>query len=210
MSLGVESEALQLQSFTKVLDGGGENMEATKKCKNCQSTIDAKAQKCPHCQSDLRSWFYRHKILLTAIVVFTIFSVVTVTGKESSQKENTATSTTTQQSKSEAQQESPKPSPMKITARDLADDFDANQVAAEARWKDKFVEFSATISNITDSGISFSSIATKDFSFTQISCRVEDKTQLLNIKNGQTITVRGVIGTQTIGVIDMGQCQVIS
>lgn len=186
-------------------------MEATKKCKNCQSEIDAKAKKCPHCQSDLRNWFYRHLILTGILVSFFIFSVmVTTTGKESSQKKNTATSTTTQQSKSEALQESPKPSPMKIAARDLADDFDANQVAAEAQWKDKFVEFSATISNITNTGISFSNIATKDFSLTQISCQVEDKNQLLKIRNGQTITVRGVVGTQTIGVIEVKQCEIAS
>ena len=66
------------------------------------------------------------------------------------------------------------------------------------------------ISNITDSGISFSNIATKDFSLTQISCKVEDKSQLLNIKNGQTVTVRGVVDTQTIGVIDVKQCEIIS
>lgn len=34
-----------------------------KKCTSCQSDIDDKAKKCPHCQTDQRNWFMRHKIL---------------------------------------------------------------------------------------------------------------------------------------------------
>lgn len=98
---------------------------------------------------------------------------------------------------------------MKITASELADDFDANQVAAEEKWKGKLVEFSAEISNITETGISFQNVASKDFSLTQISCRIKDKQQLLPLKNGQSVTVRGVVGEQTIGVIDVSQCEIV-
>ena len=186
-------------------------MEATKKCKNCQSEIDAKAKKCPHCQSDLRNWFQRNLILTGILASVIVLWTMSFSSASNSQKKNMPTSSaTTQQSKTEIQPESPKPSPLKITARELADDFDSNQVAAEAKWKDKFVEFSATISNITDAGISFHDVATKDFSLTQISCRVEDKTQLLPLKNSQTVTVRGVVGTQTIGVIEVRQCEIAS
>ncbi|TSC86267.1 MAG: hypothetical protein G01um10147_979 [Microgenomates group bacterium Gr01-1014_7] len=106
---------------------------------------------------------------------------------------------------------SPQPTatPEKINARDLADDFDNNQVAAEAKWKDKLVEFSAEISNITDTGISFQNVATKQFSMAQISCKIQDKEQLLPLKNGQTVTVKGVVGTQTIGVIEVKNCEVV-
>ena len=185
-------------------------MDTTKKkCKNCQSEIDVKAKKCPQCQSDLRNWFARHPIL-TGLIVFAILAPIIVASSGGDKKSTTSQVATNEQKQESQNLESPKPSPTKITARALADDFDANQVSAEAKWKDKYVEFSATISNITDSGISFSNIATKDFSLTQISCKVEDKSQLLNIKNGQTVTVRGVVDTQTIGVIDVKQCEIIS
>lgn len=101
------------------------------------------------------------------------------------------------------------PTPEKIRARDLADDFDDNQVAAKDKWKDKFVEFSSQISNITDSGISFYNVASKQFSATQISCRIKDKQQLLPLKNGQTVTIRGVVSGQTIGVIGISGCEVV-
>jgi hypothetical protein len=98
---------------------------------------------------------------------------------------------------------------LKITAKELADDFDANQVAAEAKWENKLVEFSATISNITDSGVSFSNVASKEFSMTQVSCKIKDKQQLMSIKNGEKVMVRGVVGKQTIGVIDLNDCEIV-
>lgn len=103
----------------------------------------------------------------------------------------------------------PAPVAMQITAKQLADDFDANQVAAEANWEGKLVEFNAEITNITDTGISFGNIASKQSSLTQISCAVTDKEQLMSLKNGQMITVQGVVGKQSIGVIDVSNCKVI-
>lgn len=34
----------------------------TKKCEKCQLDIPLKATKCPHCQTDLRSWWRRHPV----------------------------------------------------------------------------------------------------------------------------------------------------
>lgn len=182
-----------------------------KKCKSCQTEIDSKAKKCPHCQADQRGWFRRHPILTGILVLFIIGMVGAIGssgGKNSSQsavdsnKNTQAAITTTNETKAT-------PAPEKINVRDLADDFDSNQVAAEAKWKDKLIEFSAQISNITDTGISFSNIASKQFSMTQISCRVQDKQQLLPLKNDQTVTVKGVVGSQTIGVIEVKNCEVV-
>jgi len=103
----------------------------------------------------------------------------------------------------------PTPPAMQITGKQLADDFDANQVAAEAKWEGKLVEFSAEIINITDTGLSFSNVASKQFSLTQISCKIADKEQLMSLKNGQVVTVQGVVGKQTIGVIDLKDCKVV-
>jgi hypothetical protein len=99
---------------------------------------------------------------------------------------------------------------MKIDVKTLGDAFNANQVAAEKEWGGKLVEFSAEIGNITDGSISFQKVDSKEFSITQISCRLKNKDQALNVQNGQTITVQGVVGNQTIGVIDLSQCIVVS
>lgn len=136
------------------------------------------------------------KWVLIVIVGIIVLGVIAGSGKGGSK---TSTSS------------SPTPAPVaeKVTARQLADDFDENQVAAEAKWQDKLVEFSAKVTNITDSGLSFSNVASKDFSLAQINCRIKDKQQLLTLKNGQTVTVRGIVGKQTIGVIDLSDCEVV-
>lgn len=177
-----------------------------KKCKSCQTEIDSKAKKCPHCQSDQRSWFARHPIL-TGILGLILLSIVArgVGGGESNTQP-----TATKNSSNVEEKATPTPVPEKINVEDLADDFDANQVAAEAKWKGKLVEFSAEITNITDFGLSFRNIATaKEFSFTQVSCKIKDKQQLLSLANGQIVTVRGVVKSQTIGVISVSDCEVV-
>lgn len=61
----------------------------TKLCKHCRKEIDSKANKCPHCQSDLRNWFVRHPILTVILVLF-VFGIFGSTGNK---KGNTNTST---------------------------------------------------------------------------------------------------------------------
>lgn len=136
------------------------------------------------------------------MVLFVIGIVVAIAGSGGDKGSKVANQTSNQQP-TQVQE------PMKITAKELADDFDANQVAAENKWKGKLIEFSAEISNITDTGLSFQNVGSKQYSVTQISCRVTDKQQLLPLKNGQMVTVKGTVGGQTIGVIDVSDCQVV-
>lgn len=46
-----------------------------KKCKDCQKEIDPKATKCPHCQTDQRNWFMKHKIT-TFVLVLILLSII--------------------------------------------------------------------------------------------------------------------------------------
>ncbi|HBC72990.1 MAG: hypothetical protein UX91_C0006G0182 [Candidatus Amesbacteria bacterium GW2011_GWB1_47_19] len=163
--------------------------------------IDAKARKCPHCQTDQRIWFARHPILTGLLVLFVIGILGTAMGGGNKSGSGPAGTSDAQPTVA--------PVAQKITAGQLADDFDANQVAAEANWKGKVVEFSAVVSNITDSGISFYNVASKEFSMTQISCRISDKNQLMSLTNGQSVTVRGTVGSQTIGVVGLDDCTVV-
>lgn len=141
------------------------------------------------------------KWIAIIFIVLIIIGVVSGSGK-SGNNQKTVSNENTQKEKQVEE-------PTKITARELADDFESNQVAAENKWKDKLVEFSAVITNITDSGLSFSNVTSKEFSLTQISCRIKDKQQLLPLKKEQSVTVRGVVGDQTIGVIDVSDCSVV-
>ncbi|MCW1949657.1 MAG: hypothetical protein KIH89_004440 [Candidatus Shapirobacteria bacterium] len=66
-----------------------------KKCKSCQSEIDDKAKKCPHCQTDQRNWFIQHKVATVILGIFILGGVIpslTVGNKVSS---NTSSTTST-------------------------------------------------------------------------------------------------------------------
>lgn len=138
-----------------------------------------------------------------------VFVVLIIIGIFAGGNQSTTKKTEPAQKTPAAEAEPTLAEPMQITADDLADAFDENQVAAESEWGGKYVEFSAEISNITDTGISFHNVASKEFSLTQIGCRVKDKESLLPLKNGQVVKVRGTVGKQTVGVIDIKDCQVI-
>lgn len=152
-----------------------------------------------------KNFFAKHKILTVILVLIILGVIAAATGGDKTTNNQTSKSNGTAQPQEQEAQE-----PMKITATELIDDFDSNQVAAEKKWKGKFVEFSAEITNITDSGLSFSQVSSsKEFSLAQISCRVKDKQELLPLKNGQTVTVQGIVGSQTIGVIDVSNCEIL-
>lgn len=80
-----------------------------KKCKSCQSEIDDKAKKCPHCQADQRGWFGRHPIL-TGILGLVIFFVVVgaIGGSGNKNSNQTITTTTTNNSSPTPSSDQPK------------------------------------------------------------------------------------------------------
>ena len=174
-----------------------------KTCKSCQSEISEKAKKCPKCQTDQRNWFVRHKIL-TGIVVLVLLGIVIGAAGGDTDSENKNNTTTPSGNAVEEKKKA-----QKISADDLADDFDANQPAAEKKWKDKYVQFTSEVTNITEDSIAFSNVGSKEFSTTQINCEVENEDELLPLKNGKKATVRGTIGDQFIGVITVTECTVV-
>lgn len=148
------------------------------------------------------------KFLKWGAIVFVgliVIGVIASFGKSGSTTPTSGSNTTTQKQ----EERTPAKEPEQVTATEIADDFDGNQVAAESKWNGKYVQFTAVVSNITDSGLSFTNVGSKQFSLTQISCKISDKQSLLSLKNGESVTVKGTIGKQTIGVIDMTDCEVI-
>ena len=61
-----------------------------KKCKACQTEIDSKATKCPHCKADQRGWFRRHPIL-TGILILFVIGLIGSAGKGGSSSTATPT-----------------------------------------------------------------------------------------------------------------------
>jgi hypothetical protein len=154
-----------------------------KKCKSCKSEIDAKATKCPHCQADQRGWARRHPILTGLLVLFIVGSVMAAAGggEKKTQTTNNNTAANTDSTKqTQSAQEKPVAEATKVVTTDFIAEFDKNQLAAEEKYKDKLVEFTAVIANISEDimGTPFLSLKPSDdkyYAGTTIKCDFKEK-----------------------------------
>ena len=125
-----------------------------KKCKSCQEKIDDKAIKCPHCQTDLRSWFRRHPILtgLGAVIVFliaigTLGSPTKEEGVPATKPETTTKEATTSKPEEKTEEEKvvEKPTPTEELQQTGADLLPPREEAkgivkakAESEWENDY------------------------------------------------------------------------
>jgi len=102
--------------------------------------------------------------------------------------------------------------PIKVTAAQIGRDYHNNKVAAERKWAGKYVEFTGTVLNISDSWTPSVSFNLPPELFAQMVCNVSDESELAgpNLMSGKTATVRGTIeGDQMLGVVRMTDCTVL-
>ncbi len=173
-----------------------------KKCKQCRSEIDSKAKKCPQCQSDQRGWFARHPIL-TGLLLLIIISAIASGGnakKDSATDSNKSAADTTV-------------TPVDTTS--FIAEFDQNQLSAETKYKNTLVQFTGVINNISEDivGTPFLSIKPSSDQYyfgTTIKCSFKNQSDLLNVQNGQTIKLQGKVNSQTLGIIGIDNCGIIS
>lgn len=172
-----------------------------KKCGYCQKDIDVKATRCPYCQADLRNWFRRHPIL-SLLLFFMLLGMfgVTVIGPSAKNRVRSNIAPTTEVIMTAE----------KVDALSFVTEFDQNQLRAEQKYKGKFIEISAIIKNISEdiSGSPFLSlepVGNKMFG-TTIKCVFKDKSALTSVENGNTVTVEGTVANQSLGIIQLDNC----
>lgn len=98
--------------------------------------------------------------------------------------------------------------PVVVHAKTFGDEFDANKVAAERKYKGRRITLTAKVTNISDSSVTLGEVTTDEFSMTQVSCDLAKTEQALQVKNGGTATVTGTVTGQTLGVIGFDDCVV--
>jgi len=162
-----------------------------KKCKSCQTEIDSKAKKCPHCQADQRNWFVKHKII-TVILALVLIGAISGGAKGN----NTATTSSNSNTSNTTTTNAPKPSPIIVKTDTLVDALKENALNASNTYRDKYVELTGRLSNIDSSGkyISLEPI-NDDFSLTNIMCYVTQEQQdiVAGLKKDALVTVVGTI-----------------
>lgn len=185
-----------------------------KKCKNCMSEIDDHAKKCPHCLGDQRNWFVKHPVITALLILFILGSLVTASGGNSNKRGGSATPGGEKEVKQEEKKVEPIIEAAKVDALSFVQEFDKNQLAAEQKYKDKYLEISAFISNISEDilGIPYLSLeptSEKYYFGTSMQCSFSEKSELTSLQNGQEVTVRGKFTSQTLGIIGLKDCKVV-
>lgn len=187
--------------------------QPTKKCPACQKDIPQRAKKCPYCQSDLRNWFKRHPIL-TVIIGLVVFFVVVGSLGSSPEEKGEKTEEKTAPAEKTAETAPPVEEILTIDSASFIQEFDKNQLAAEEKYEGKKVELTGYISNISEDivGTPFLTIrptAEKSYFGTNIKCSFKEKSDLTRLSNEQGVTLRGRVRTQTLGIIDIRDCEVV-
>jgi hypothetical protein len=156
---------------------------------------------------DRRKWYERKRVILPlgALVLLMIGGFL-LGGDPTPESGFTAGAT----AKASAPAASKAPAAPKVTvvkAAAFADEFDANQVAAEAKYKGKIVRTTAKISNINDGRVALDP-GQAELSLTQLSCTDVPDDVVLKLKKGATVTITGKVTGQMIGVITFEDCTV--
>lgn len=151
------------------------------------------------------------KIILGIIGIFVLLVVIgAIAG---SGKKGTPSTTPTTQTTSPT--ETPTAQAVKVNAKDLVAEFDKNKLAAEDKYKGKYVEFAAKVKNISEDVLGTPYLALepptddKYYFGTTLKCDFKNKDELKSLENGKVITLRGTVVGMSLGIISLKDCQVI-
>lgn len=165
-----------------------------KQCAKCSELIQPNAKVCKHCKADLRNWFVKHKIISIILALFVLGIIVTALGGDSSSSSKSSENT--------SQESILKPTVQEEVVSRSFDDFsilcDINatnlqkQDVFTSKFKDKHVQWSGTVSSISQSGGSYTlqikHCPTTFVSDVVITMKDDQKDKLLPLKEGDKIT----------------------
>ena len=102
---------------------------------------------------------------------------------------------------------------IEVDTKAFVTEFDENQLAAEAKYKGKIVKFTGYVDNISEDivGEAFVKIDPNNDQYyygTSIQCYFKSKDALLNLKNGQQVTLQGRFDSQIMNIL-VKDCQVM-
>lgn len=170
-------------------------------CKACNKEIAKGVNKCVHCGKDQRNFFMKHKVLSVILALVIIGGISSAMNGDKDVTTTTATGTKTTTTEKPVEK---KVVVLKVTTAVLAKAYDDNEVKADTIYKDKMIETSGKITDISVVlGNTTLNLATgADFDL-GILCSFKEKVdidKIANLKKGDTVTVQGMCDGKGFGV----------
>lgn len=191
------------------------------KCKVCGKEI-SKGAKCPNCGKDSRCFVSRHKVLTVIGGLVIIGALGSVTGGNSNNKISDSKQTSVSVENSDSKQTSVSNEnsnkkqmepELNISATELINAYNENEVKADKMYKGKIVEVNGIVDGI-DSDIDDKAVVRlsngDEFSFDTVSCFIDDENQdkACELKKGQNVTIIGEAAGETIGQPYIKDCKI--
>jgi hypothetical protein len=167
---------------------------ATTKCPKCSESVQATAKKCKHCHADLRNWFIRHKILSGILGLFVLMILGSALGS-GDDRPTTSSPAASDPVEVEA---------ISITASQLYQEYSDNQIAADAKYEDQWLEVSGTVASIGKDILDDMYVALETGNlFGSVQCMFEDSEldKAAALSEGQSITMIGKNDGMLLNVI---------
>lgn len=174
---------------------------STKKCRECKADIPLDAKVCQFCKTKQWNWFSRHKILTFLWVVFLIW----LSWSLSNTKNSTVSNTGIVIQKTEIIQKA-----IKINAKDLFAEYEANEIQADEKYKNQILEVSGVISNIWKDLMDNPYIALKTNNvILSVQCMLDDseKSKAAKLKKDSSLTVTGK-NSWKLGNVMLRDCKI--
>ena len=144
--------------------------------------------------------------LSRGLKIFLIIVLLAIVGGLSSKNNPTQTSSTSNSAPVETVQQPVEA--IKVTAIKLSEDYKANEVSADAKYKGKFVEVSGIIDNIAKDILDtpYVTLKTDTYSIVGIQCMFDknSESQLATLSKGQSITLQGEVSGKMMNVLIRG------
>lgn len=164
-----------------------------------------------------KSWFARHKIL-TGILGFFLFIIV-VGGCGNTDTQNTSsTSNDSSEVLSEKKKEEKsvkkaeeKIEYIKVTANDLCSEYESDEIAADKKFKGKYLEVTGIVDRIDSSFTDSPIVGLKcggEYSLTSVGCSFTSADEAAELSKGTSITIQGKSSGEVIGSPQISDCKI--
>ena len=191
------------------------------KCKVCGKEI-SKGAKCPNCGKDSRCFVSRHKVLTVIGGLVIIAALGSITGGNSNNKISDSKQTSVSVENSDSKQTSVSNEnsnkkqmepELSISATELINAYNENEVKADKMYKGKIVEVNGIVDGIDSDMDDKAVVRLSDgdkFSIYTVSCYIDDENQdnACELKKGENVTIIGKADGEIIGEPVIKDCKI--